>query len=65
LIFKGAKIGIFMKSCHKTFKTGKIFCKVRRGNRLTAGKEPVGDFPSNNGFEGFAGFVRKITNASW
>ena len=54
-----------MKSRYKTFKTGKIFCKVRRGNRLTAGKEPVGDFPSNNGFEGFAGFVRKITNASW
>ena len=32
---------------------------MRRGNRLAAGKEPVGDFPSNNGFEGFAGFVVK------
>ena len=51
-----------MKSCHKTFKTDKTFCKVRRGNRLAAGKELVGDFPSNNGF---AGFVRKITSASW
>ena len=32
---------------------------VRHGNRLAAGKEPVGDFPLKMSFEGFASFVEK------
>jgi hypothetical protein len=45
---------------------------VRRGNRLAAGKGPfrikfgmMGDFPSNNGFEGFVCFVMKLIDVSW
>ena len=32
---------------------------VRLGNRLAAGKEPVGDFPLRSGFDGFESFVKK------
>ena len=38
---------------NKTIKTYKTLFWMWRGNRLATGKEPVGDFPSNNGFVGF------------
>ena len=46
---------------HKTHKTMQnFFLAERRGNRLAAGKEPVGDFPKlQRCFVGFAGFVTK------
>ena len=47
---------------HKTLKTMQNFNneRVRLGNRLAAGKEPVGDFPKQQkGFVSFDGFVTK------
>ena len=47
---------------HKTLKTMQNFNyeKMRLGNRLAAGKKPVGEFPKQHkGFEGFEGFVTK------
>ena len=38
---------------------------MRRGTRLAAGKKPLGDFPSNNGFVGFVGFVMKLISVFW
>ena len=47
---------------HKTHKTMQNFNieQMRLGNRLAAGKEPVGDFPKQQkGFASFDGFVIK------
>ena len=48
---------------HKTLTTMQDFNyeRMRLGNRLAAGKKPVGDFPKQQkGFESFDGIVKKI-----